>query len=102
MSISERDDLLLVKISPPVIAERHGSRVHNVDTVLLATRHKGGSLFPIIEWPVSVHVIRPLIDDVERRDKLESGEFENIAWAEVYKSEDDAQRKAAPKKVGSD
>jgi hypothetical protein len=97
MSIPGRDDLLAIKIAPPVIVERSGSRVRTIDIVLLAARHVGGSLFPIVEWPVSVYVLRPLINDIENRDKLVEGEFENIAWAEVYKSEDDARRKTVTK-----
>lgn len=93
MSIPSRDDLLLVRITPPVRSEACGPKEQDIDIVLLATRRKGASLFPIREWPVAVYVIRPLIDDIAKRDKLNYGEFENMAWAEVYKSEDDARSK---------
>lgn len=91
------DDLLLVKVAPLIAGEWHGSQPQSFDTVLLATRHMGTSLFPIIKWPVAVQVVRPLIEEVEQRDKLLAGEFENIAWAEVYKSEDDARQKTLRK-----
>lgn len=97
MSIPTRDDLLLVKVAPPITGEWRGSQTQSFDEALLATRHKGTSLFPITEWPVFVHVIRPLIDGIEGRDKLFDGEFENIGWAEAYKSEDDARQKLLPK-----
>jgi hypothetical protein len=61
--------------------------------VILATRHAGASLFPIRRWPVFVHVIRPLVP-VEGRDALHDDEMESIAWAEVYRTEDAARRKA--------
>jgi len=88
-----RDDFLLARIDPPVIGQEYGLGSHNIDLVLLATRHKGASLFPITEWPVFVHVACPLINNVESRDNLQNEEFQNIAWAELYRTEDDARRK---------
>jgi hypothetical protein len=93
MSGLGRDDLLLVKIDPPMI-DGFGSDAESIDTVVLATRHQGGSLFPITRWPVSVYVLRLTIDNVEDCDSLQKGEFRNIAWAELYQSEQDALRKA--------
>src|SRR4029453_1260160 len=48
-----RDDLLLVKVKPPLIGQLYGLGGRNIDTLLIATRHKGDSLFPIRKWPVS-------------------------------------------------
>jgi hypothetical protein len=94
MSGPGRDDLLLARIDPPIVDQEHGSDAQNVETVLLATRHKGASLFPIIQWPVFVHVLRATINNVEDRDSLQKGEFRNIAWAELYKTEEDAHKKS--------
>jgi|SRR5271163_3908950 len=94
MSGLGRDDLLLARIDPPIMDQEHGSDVQNIDTVLLATRHKGASLFPITQWPVFVHVLQPLINNLEDRDSLQKGEFRNIAWAELYKTEEDARKKS--------
>lgn len=90
MSSPHRDDLLLTRIDPPI----HGEEYINcdIDLVLLATRHNGASLFPITEWPVYVHVARVLVD-VEARTHLEENEFQSIAWAELYKTEEDAIKK---------
>jgi hypothetical protein len=88
-----RDDLLLVRIDPPII-DGFGSDAESIDTVVLATRHEGGTLFPVAQWPVFVYVLRPTIDNVEDRDTLRKGEFRNVAWAELYKTEEDARRKS--------
>jgi hypothetical protein len=48
----DRDDLLLVKVEPPIIGQPYGLGGRDIDTLLVATRHKGDSLFPIKEWPV--------------------------------------------------
>jgi len=74
--------------------QEYGSDAQNIDIVLLATRHKGASLFPITQWPVSVHVLHSLINNLEDRDSLQKGEFRNIAWAELYKTEGDARKKS--------
>jgi len=52
------------------------------------------TLFPVSEWPVFVHVARPLSVNPELRDTLREDEFETIAWAELYRTEEDARTKA--------
>ncbi len=66
----------------------------NIDLVLVTPRHQGASLFPINEWPLYVHVARPLIENPEDRDVLRENEFESIAWAELYRTEEGARLKA--------
>jgi hypothetical protein len=93
---SERDDLLLVKLEPPLIGQKYGLGGGDINLVLVATRHQGASLFPITEWPVFVHVARPLISDAELREReaVRDDEYESIAWAELYSTESDARTKA--------
>jgi hypothetical protein len=90
----DRDDLLLIKIAPPLTGQEYGLGGRDLDVVLLATRHAGASLFPIKDWPVFVHVARPLIESPDDRDVLSSKEFELIAWAALYQTEEDACLKA--------
>lgn len=89
-----RDDLLLVKVEPPLIGQHYGLGNQDINVLLIATRHKGESLFPIKEWPVFVHVARLLIDHPEERERIRDDEFELIAWAELYPTEIDARVKA--------
>lgn len=93
LSTEGRDDLLLLKVDPPLPGQKYGLGSHDVDMVLVATRHRGSSLFPINEWPTFVHVARPLVEHPELRDYLGSDEFESIAWAELYRTESDARSK---------
>src|SRR5262249_20763813 len=86
--------LLLVRVEPPLVGQRYGLGGRDIDTLLVATRHKGASLFPINQWPVYVHVARLLIENPEQRDQIHDNEFESIAWAELYRTEEDAQAKA--------
>jgi hypothetical protein len=82
-----RDDLLLIKIEPPLVGQSYGLGSRDIDTLLVATRHKGASLFPIKEWPVFVYVSRLLIENPEEREQIHDNEFELIAWAEIYETE---------------
>lgn len=88
-----RDDLLLVRIAPPLIGQIYGIGGQDIDALLIATRHRGDSLFPIKEWPVFVHVARLLVDNPEDRETIHDNEFELIAWAELYPTEDAAKKK---------
>jgi hypothetical protein len=89
-----RDDLLLVRIEPPLIGQPYGLGAKDIDTLLIATRYKGDSLFPIGKWPVFVHVARLLIENAEQREHIHDNEFESVAWAELYRTEEDAREKA--------
>jgi len=87
-----RDDFLLARIDPPLIGQLYGMGGQDLDELVLVTRHKGASLFPIAEWPVYVHVVRPLVP-VAGRDRLHDNEIESIGWAELYETEEAARRK---------
>lgn len=91
---ADRDDLLLARIDPPLTVRNDERGDHDIDFVLLATRHQGASLFPINDWPLHVHLARFLIANPQSRDVLRSDEFESIAWAELYRTEEDARPKA--------
>jgi len=88
-----RDHLLLVRIDPPLIGQKYGMGGRDIDLVLVATRHRGASLFSVDAWPAYVHVARPLVDDPERRDRLEANELTSIGWGELYRTEEDARAK---------
>jgi hypothetical protein len=82
------DDLLLIRIQPAIPSGQFGFDI-DIDVVVIATRLGGDSLFPINTFPdrpVPVYVARLLVDGVETRTKLEPGEFDMFAWAELYPS----------------
>jgi hypothetical protein len=91
LTTTTRRDLLLVKVDPPLRARDLGlDRAENLDLFVLATRFKDSSLFPITTWPVYVHVARVLVENIADRDTLKNGEYESIAWAELYRTVEDA------------
>lgn len=93
LTTSHRNDLLLIRIDPPLIGQHYGLGGCDIDFVIIATRHEGATLFPITTWPVYVHVARLLIELPEGISKLQTTDFESIAWAELYKTEKDARDK---------
>ena len=88
-----RDDLLLVRINPPLIGQKYGLGDLDIDRVVLAPRHRGASLFPVSEWPIYVHVARLTIELPEGHDSLRDEELELIAWAELYRTTEEARRR---------
>jgi hypothetical protein len=94
-----RDDLLVTRINPSLWINPSQWRTDNdlpsryLDVVLIAPRFKGSSLFPISEWPMYIHVALPLFDDLEHCDKIQS-KVVSLAWAELYRTEEDARVKA--------
>jgi hypothetical protein len=85
----KRDDFLLTRVDPPAPIE-FGRR--HVDLVLLASKHVGFSLFPITNWPAAVYVFQPLVPDPESRDWFLKNEYYLTAWAELYRTEQEARR----------
>jgi hypothetical protein len=88
-----RDDYLLIRIDPPLNGQIFGLGEHDIDQVIVATRHRGASLFPITQWPVFVHVARLLVP-YEGQDVVRSDELDPIAWAELYATEEAARTRA--------
>ena len=91
-SAMQRDDYLFVRIEPPILGQGFGLGDHDIDKIILATRHLGESLFPIRRWPVYVHVARPLVS-LDNAKTIGSDEIETIAWAELYETAEAAKEK---------
>lgn len=94
LSSDTRDDLLLIRIDPPLMGQRYGSGGRDIEYIIIATRNVGATLFPIREWPVDVNVSKPLVDDIGERDHLLGHEYKDLAWAELYRTEEDARLKS--------
>ena len=93
---SQRDDYMLVEISPPLIGQPFGLGAQDVTTLLLATRHKDHTLFPIDEWPAYVYVMRFLVD---AQQIISSGMFTRdqvqlLAWGMLFQRYDEAETAA--------
>ena len=83
-----RDDYLLIKIKPPLDLHARGVPEGETDRLIIASRHKGETLFPVEKWPLAVYVLLPQNEDPEKRLMLKDNEISLIGWAEIYKTED--------------
>ncbi len=89
-----RDDYLLIRLDPPIIGQPLGLGGKDLHMVLVTTKDRTASLFPIQRWPVLIYVLQLLIDDAESRDVIHDEEFALLGWAELYRTEEAARRKA--------
>jgi hypothetical protein len=88
-----RDCYLVVEIDPPLAGQRYGRGEENINVVVMATRHEGQNMFPVSEWPLSVHVAllaRHL--DLGTTDMLSDDDIELVGCGELYQTPADAAR----------
>lgn len=96
LASEHRDDLLLLRVDPPIsFQDEHGFESRPLHQVIVASRFREEPLFPITQWPVHVYVLESLVPDPERRDRLQKTEYQLVAWAELYPTEEDARRKSS-------
>jgi hypothetical protein len=80
----------LVRLNPPVNGQDFNTGA-DIEFVVLAERHEGGSLFPIDSFPCLVFIARPLRTDVASTETINKGEVEIIGSGELYRSRIDAE-----------
>jgi hypothetical protein len=95
VSWGARDDLMLVRIEPPIKGRTIGSNV-DLDTIALATRHRGFTLFPPTEWPSYVHCARILVEAIPENGVFPEGALEVYDWAALCLTEEDARSHRIP------
>lgn len=91
MSDSLRDDYMLVSIEPP-FQEPKGIGYRDVYKIIIATRFKNRSLYPITSWPCHVSVFRILNENIERGSDFKPGDVRLFTWAMLFRTIDDAER----------
>jgi hypothetical protein len=91
---NRKDDLLVVRVAPPISGAPY-ELANDMDSVIVASRLGGDSLFPINTFPkapIPVYVGRPLVDWRDRTN-LNPDELKLLDWAELYPSEAEALAK---------
>jgi len=87
-----QNEVMLITINPPIAGEPYGLGSKLIDTVMTTPRHQGRTLFPVSQWPLSVYVVRLLVDFQKIDNIVYKGEYELIDWAELYKTREEAIR----------
>ncbi len=80
----------IATLNPPVNGQDFDVGA-DIDTVVLAPRHAGATLFPVNEFPCFVHIARPLRGGVRDLQRLTVQDVEVIGWGELYRSRSDAE-----------
>ncbi len=93
LSYKERNDLMLVKIDPPMRRSDYNQGSGLIEIAIVASRHKGIDIFNIKQWPVFVHLsLCPSDWKYEESDAV-SGDIESFIWVELYPDKESALRK---------
>lgn len=87
LRLMKRNDLLLIRIEPPLFGRQYNFPVEELDKIVIASRHNGTTLFPITKWPTYVYVLAIQKDELETLDELRESDYKLIAWAEIYQTE---------------
>jgi hypothetical protein len=82
------DGYMLCDINPSILGQSYGLGNQDINQIVIASRHKGFSLFPISEWPCYVHVAR-LLNNLEATMYLQDSDIQLIAWGELFKRKED-------------
>lgn len=85
-----RDDYLHVKIDPPLAVQSCGFGDHDIVDLVLSTRHKGFTLFPITEWPSFVYIARITDLVVVDTGVILPNQVEPLAWGMIFPTYDEA------------
>jgi hypothetical protein len=88
-----RDDLLLLRIDPPIRGKDFTIPINKIEKVAVANHFDDILLFPITRWPVPVYVLAVLIDNPEQESIISNDQMKLIAWAELYETLEEANSK---------
>lgn len=83
MKDSVRNDYMLVSVDPPY-RQPKGIGYTDMYQLVLASRWKGQSLYPISSWPCHVFVYQPLCKISPDQTNLKQGDLAILAWADLY------------------
>lgn len=93
MSFGQRTDGMLLEIEPPLIGQKYGLGARDIHLLIVAPRHVGVTIFPLSTSPLSVFVMRSLVEDVTARAHVDLNEVELIAWADLYLAKTEPARR---------
>jgi hypothetical protein len=88
-----RDDYMLINIEPPY-REPSGIGYGDVYKLILATKFKGDSLYPIRSWPCHVYVFMISDEKIEAELEFRAGQVRIVAWGMLFQTLAEAESHA--------
>jgi hypothetical protein len=84
-----RDDCMLVRLERPFRDERIGPE--EMDRLILSTRLRPYSLYPITSWPAHVYVTRVVEPAILKTLTFTKEEVQLIGWGAIFETLKDAK-----------
>jgi hypothetical protein len=88
----ERQDFFLhLQIDPPIIGRKVGIKQDIINEVVIATRHRSTSLYPLEKLPISVYICHIINNEIKQIGKVSAKDLEIIMIGEIYDTLEDAE-----------
>lgn len=98
---NHRDDYMLIKIEPSLSGQKFGLGDKEIEHLVIATRHKGFTLFPVTEWPSFVYIARILDESIVKTGVMLPNQVEPLSWGMIFRTYDDANLATGKNSNGS-
>jgi hypothetical protein len=85
-----RTDYMLISMEPPY-RDPHGIGYRDIYKLVIATRFKGYSLYPITSWPCHVTVFLIANENIDAAVEIGLGQMRNVAWAMLFQTLSEAE-----------
>ena len=85
-----RDDYMLISIEPP-LKRPHGIGYEDIYKVIVATRFKGRTLYPITGWPCDVFVMTHADSLGPSETEIRPEKIRIVAWAMLFPTLEEAE-----------
>jgi hypothetical protein len=91
MRIAARDDYMMISMEPPY-RQPFGIGYRDVYKLIIATRFKGHSLYPITSWPCHVAVFVTSDENIAASpDGIKPDQIRTVAWAMLFQTLSEAE-----------
>ena len=91
MRTAARDDYMMISIEPPY-RQPFGIGYRDVYKLIIATRFKGFSLYPITSWPCHVSVFLTSDENIAAGpDGIKPDQIRTVAWALLFQTLTEAE-----------
>jgi hypothetical protein len=87
---TDRREYMLISIEPPYRAPQ-GVGYRDIYKVVIASRFKNRSLYPITSWPCHVDVFLAAHDDIDKMIEIDPARLRKLSWAMLFRTLADAQ-----------
>ncbi len=90
LSWSSRDDFMLISVTPPIAPIVYASRKKGpLKELVIASRGKGDTLFPVSSWPMFVYICVILNDEFKVTGRASDKDLRLVDWGVIARSREE-------------